>query len=85
MHADNTPTQRVKGMSTRAKIKLGIVIASILIAGVLVLQNRAPVTTSILWVEVEMPRILLLLVMLAIGFVLGAIYGGALLKRSGKG
>ncbi|MFW6335673.1 MAG: lipopolysaccharide assembly protein LapA domain-containing protein [Phycisphaeraceae bacterium] len=71
-------------MSTKAKVKLVIVIVSIVIAGVLVVQNRANITTNILWAEVEMPRILLLLLMLAIGFVLGAIYGGSLFKRKGK-
>jgi uncharacterized integral membrane protein len=71
-------------MSTKPKVKLGVVVISIIIAAVLVLQNRAPVTTHILWAEVEMPRIVLLLLMLAIGFVLGAVYGGSAFTRKGK-
>ena len=84
MQSENSAPERARGMTTKAKVKLAVVVVSIVIAGVLVLQNRAPVTTNILWAEVEMPRIVLLLLMLAIGFVLGAIYGGSLLKRNGK-
>ena len=71
-------------MSTKPKVKLGLVVISIIITAVLVLQNRAPATTHILWAEIEMPRIVLLLLMLAIGFVLGAVYGGSAFSRKGK-
>ena len=84
MQTENSAPERARGMTTKAKVKLAVVVVSIVIAGVLVLQNRANVTTNILWAEVEMPRIVLLLLMLAIGFVLGAIYGGSLFKRKGK-
>lgn len=85
MAPEKNEAQKVKeSKSTKAKLKIGIVIASIVIVGVLVLQNRAPVTTHILWAEVEMPRIVLLLLMLAIGFVLGMVYGHSPFSRKGK-
>lgn len=84
MQPESNETKQGEGKSLKEKAKLGAVIVSIVIVGLLVLQNRAPVTTRILWAEVEMPRIMLLLMMLAIGFVLGAVYGSSSFTRKGR-
>lgn len=44
---------------------------SVVVVLILVIQNRADVDTRILFVTITMPRAVLLLMMLAVGFVLG--------------
>lgn len=55
----------------KAKVTTAIVLA--VIAAVIAFQNLEPVGTRLLFVTVTMPRILILLVMLGIGFVLGIV------------
>jgi putative membrane protein len=65
----------------RAKIIAGAVIAALLI--VIVVQNRQPVATKLLFVTVTMPRAMLLLVSILMGFVLGLLAANYLIKRRG--
>ena len=48
---------------------------------VVVLQNTESVETKILFVSFTMPRVVLLLTMLAIGFVLGLTLAGRIRKK----
>ena len=41
---------------------------------IIILQNTDPVETKVLWVEITMPRALLLLVTFAVGFGLGYLF-----------
>ena len=45
------------------------------LALIVILQNRAAVDTQILWITIKMPRVLLLLSTLLIGFVVGLLLG----------
>lgn len=51
--------------------KLIAILALVLALGALVIQNRAPVQTHFLFITVEMPHILLLLLTAGGGFCLG--------------
>lgn len=52
----------------------------VIILGVVIIQNRGPVRTHLLFVAVEMPHILLLFLVAGGGFALGLLV--ALLNRS---
>lgn len=52
------------------KAKLIAAVVMLLLAGIVVLQNTDSIQTDILWIHVEMPRVVLLAVTLVIG-VLG--------------
>jgi len=56
---------------TRAKVITAIVLG--VVAAVIAFQNLEPVDTTLLFTTVTMPRILVLLIMLGIGFVLGVV------------
>lgn len=56
---------------TRAKVITAIVLG--VAAAIIAFQNLEPVDTTILFATVTMPRILMLLIMLGIGFVLGIV------------
>ncbi len=59
------------GESVKANLKLtGISVLAIIVLTT-ILQNTEPVVTKILWVEIVMPRALLLFVTFAAGFGLG--------------
>lgn len=53
------------------KVKLIVIVVLVLILGVIIIQNRAPVKTHLLFITVEMPHILLLLITAGVGFVIG--------------
>ena len=55
----------------KKKIKLVAAVALALIGLVIILQNTDEVNTRILWITVTMPRAVLLLVSVSIGFGLG--------------
>jgi len=63
----------------RAKIIAAAVIAVLLI--IIVVQNRQPVVTKLLFVTVTMPRAMLLLVSILLGFGLGLLTASYLIKR----
>jgi uncharacterized integral membrane protein len=59
------------GDSVKANLKLtGISVLAIIVL-ITILQNTEPVVTKILWVEIELPRALLLFITFAVGFGLG--------------
>jgi uncharacterized integral membrane protein len=51
--------------------KLAGIALSVIVVLILIFQNRENVSTDILFVTITMPRAVLLIVVLAIGFVLG--------------
>ena len=59
-------------------VELRLVVEAILavLVVVVVLQNLAPVSTKLLFVTVEMPKALLLIVTLGIGFAAGLLAAG---------
>tara|TARA_R110000782_G_scaffold101029_7_gene187488 strand:- start:3137 stop:3376 length:240 start_codon:yes stop_codon:yes gene_type:complete len=57
-------------MNLRNAKLVGIALSVIVIL-ILIFQNRASVDTRVLFVTITMPRAVLLVVMLAVGFVLG--------------
>jgi uncharacterized integral membrane protein len=64
------------------KTKLIIALLIAIITVIVVLQNTEAVQTRLLFVTVTMPRVLMLFLMLAIGFILGIITA---LSRTRKG
>ena len=61
-------------LTTQMKVVAVAVLA--LVAVVLLYQNREPVQTKLLFATIEMPRAIMLLVTLAIGFAAGLITAG---------
>jgi uncharacterized integral membrane protein len=76
-------------MRTAVKAKVITAIVLGVIATVIALQNLEPVDTRLLFATVTMPRILILLIMLGIGFLLGVvlsfIWTNRLLSAGGRG
>lgn len=66
----------------RAKIIIVIIVA--LLALIVMLQNTEAVETKLLFITVTMPRVLLLIITLLIGFILGIVSLSHLTGRSGK-
>lgn len=56
---------------TKRNIRIALIALSVVVVLVLILQNTEDVQTRILFATVTMPHAVLLVVMLAIGFVLG--------------
>ena len=71
-------------LSLGTKIKLGGVIALIVLAVVLFLQNREQVSPRFFFFELPMPLSVLMIVTLLAGFVLGMVTSMLLRGRSGK-
>ncbi|MDX1682580.1 MAG: LapA family protein [Phycisphaeraceae bacterium] len=65
-------------MTRMTQVKLIATAVAVLLLTIIVLQNREPVETDILLMTVEMPRIVLLLVTLATGFIAGLVTAGVL-------
>jgi len=70
--------------STRAKMRISVVVILVALCIVLVFQNRAVVETNVFFWTVSMPRILLLFVAMGIGFAAGVVAGGALARKGKK-
>lgn len=51
--------------------KLILILILVVLLGVVIIQNTQPVQTKILFITIEMPLILLLLITTALGFALG--------------
>ncbi len=64
----------------RVKVVIAVVLA--LLALVVIAQNSASVDTKLLFVTVTMPRAVLLLVTLVIGFILGLLFALVASKKS---
>jgi len=63
------------------KVKIiGAIVVAVLIL-IVVLQNTQPVETKIFFATLSMPRALLLLVTLTIGFLLGFLFSSYLVHR----
>lgn len=59
---------------TARRLKIAGIVLVLVLVGILIWQNRAPAEVRIFFAQpVIMPRALLLIVMLAIGFALGAV------------
>ena len=56
------------------RAKLGVIAVVTILAVVVILQNTAAVETRVLFVTVTMPRAVLLVLALAVGFVLGLLF-----------
>lgn len=67
----------------RRNAKIAVVTAAVIVVAVLVFQNTEPTRTRILFATITMPRAVLLVVMLAIGFALGVLTAARL--RTGTG
>lgn len=68
-------------MTTAKKIKLWGVIGAIVLIVVVILQNMEATPTRFLFVTVTMPRAVLLLITLAIGFVGGMVVANSIRKK----
>lgn len=53
--------------------KLILLVALTIILAIVVLQNRQPWQIHLLWLRAELPAIILLLLIAAVGFVMGVI------------
>jgi len=65
-------------------IKIILVIVVLTLAVVVALQNKQQVDTKFLFTTVTMPRVLLLLSTLTLGFFIGLITASILRRKSGK-
>lgn len=66
------------------KVKVISIIAILLIALIVSLQNTEAVETKFLLMKFKMPRVLLLLLTFTLGFVGGMITTSIMLKKTGK-
>lgn len=76
-----TPTG---ALSTMAKIKIAMGVAIGILVLIVIIQNTQTVTTRLLFMEISMPRALLLIVMLAVGFAAGVLVTGAAYRKRAK-
>jgi len=65
-------------------IKIILITVVVSLAVVVALQNKQQVETKFLFTSITMPRVLLLLSTLALGFVIGLITAGLLRRKSVK-
>ena len=65
-------------------IKIILITVVVSLAVVIALQNRQQVETKFLFTSITMPRMLLILSTLAVGFIVGLITAGLLRRKSDK-
>ena len=65
-------------------IKIVLITVVVSLAVVVALQNTQQVETKFLFTSITMPRVLLLLSALALGFIIGFITAGLLRRKPGK-
>lgn len=65
-------------------IKIILIIVVLCLAVVVALQNKQEVETKFLFTTITMPRVLLLLSTLTVGFFIGLITAGLLRRKPGK-
>jgi len=65
-------------------IKIILIIVVLTLAVVVALQNKQEVETKFLFTTIAMPRVLLLLSTLTLGFFIGLITAGLLRRKPGK-
>jgi len=68
----------------RLNIRLIVAVVLALLTLVMIVQNREPVETTILFIPITMPRALLLAITLVIGFVIGLLTA-VRMERKDKG
>jgi uncharacterized integral membrane protein len=66
-----TAAGRILVMKKMSKVRLAAILCLAVVLITITIQNRGPVQTRLLFVTVEMPQILLLLLMAGGGFCLG--------------
>lgn len=66
------------------KVKVIVIIVISVLAFIIFLQNTESVETKILFMNVAMPRAMLLILTFIVGFVAGTITTSLLLRKSGK-
>lgn len=66
------------------KFKIIMIVVILLIAVIVAFQNKQPVETKFLFASVTMPRMLLILVTFALGFLGGMIAASLILRKSDK-
>ncbi len=66
------------------KFKIILIVVILLIAVIVALQNKEEVETKFLFMSVTMPRMLLILVTFALGFLGGLITASLILRKSDK-
>jgi len=65
-------------------IKIILITVAVSLSVVVALQNTQQVETKFLFTSITMPRVLLLLATLALGFIIGFITAGLLRRKPGK-
>ena len=65
-------------------IKIILITVVVSLSVVVALQNTQQVETKFLFTSITMPRVLLLLATLALGFIIGFITAGLLRRKPGK-
>ena len=58
-------------MTTFKKIRLALIVALVIVAAIVILQNREQVTTKILFASIEMPQAFLLFLTFLVGALAG--------------
>jgi len=66
------------------KFKVILIIVVLSLSVIVALQNKQQVETKFLFTTITMPRVLLLLSTLTLGFFIGLITAGLLRRKSGK-
>jgi len=67
-----------------SKVKLASVAVIALLAVIVIFQNTDVVETKLLFISIQMPRVVLLVGTLLIGFVLGLLAAGRIARRRHK-
>lgn len=83
MTKENTSAQQ-HGLSMMTKVKIAVGVAIGLLVLIVIFQNTQTVTTHVLFMEISMPRALLLIVMLAAGFGAGVLVTGTAYRKRSK-
>lgn len=68
-------------MTRASKIKIIVVSIIVLLLLVIAFQNWQPAETRILWMSPNMPRTILLLIAMLIGFIAGSLFGSFYIVR----
>lgn len=68
-------------MTTMNKIKMAAAAILAILLVVVILQNTKPVETKLVFITITMPRAVLLVTMLGLGFALGILAAGRLTRK----
>ena len=73
---------QARGMTTKTKAKIGGTVVLAVLVIIIILQNRESVTTEILFIDIPLPRAVLLLITLLIGIAIGMLISVTLARRN---